>query len=566
MRQVLIISLFFFAFAALGQEDVVVTATGEREVEKAYRMTLSPRIIDTLLPSPVVDYPLKSVKMETTTEIEKINPAKINTKEQLSKIYHTYVKLGIGSEFMPLGEIYFDSKRSRKFVYGAHVKHLSSFGNIPDYAPSTFDRTRTLFYGGIHEKKYTLLGDVHYNNRGLHYYAFPGDTLIKDSIAQRYNDFGFSTSFAHHVKDSAKLNVKAGIDYNYYSSKQPSGESREDWRAKENYFAINTNWKYKLRKEVYAADFNIRYNGYKYGVEDSAIAYLDSGIVLNNTVVNLKPTITTHLKDDRFKAQIGVDIVFDVHAKTRAYIYPLAEIKFSMFNDIFIPYAGIRGGLQQNTFKSLTGENEFMMANVHMRNESTPIDFYGGIKGTLSKRMSFNAGISFANVKNKALFITDTLFSPGNQFALIYDTMNVTRIEGSISYQLNEKLKLDGIGRFNSYSLLNNSYAWNLPQLQFIIRGQYNLFDKFIFNVDIDMEQGRRALVYETGEDVVLENNQLVKTLNFIADANLGVEYRYNKRISAFIQANNIASQRYMRWFNAPVHSLQVMGGVTFRF
>jgi hypothetical protein len=54
--------------------------------------------------------------------------------------------------------------------------------------------------------------------------------------------------------------------------------------------------------------------------------------------------------------------------------------------------------------------------------------------------------------------------------------------------------------------------------------------------------------------------------LGTIIDLNLGLEYRYNKRISAFVQLNNLASQRYMRWYNYPVQIFQVMGGVTARF
>jgi hypothetical protein len=80
------------------------------------------------------------------------------------------------------------------------------------------------------------------------------------------------------------------------------------------------------------------------------------------------------------------------------------------------------------------------------------------------------------------------------------------------------------------------------------------------------MEEGRRAKVYETGEGVTEENGQLVKKLDFIADANLNIEYRYNKRFSAFAQFNNFAAQRYKRWYNAPVHGFQFLGGVTFRF
>lgn len=558
-----------FSYGQGGSDVINLSGVGNRQVEPAYRMTENPKIIDTTISTPVVEYPLLVLQAPTSIEVEKIDPATIKTDAKLTQLYHTYVKLGIGNELMPLGEVYFDSKRSRKYVYGAHVKHLSSFGNFDNYAPAQFDRTKVGLYGALNEKNYTLLGDIHYNNQGLHYYGWqiPTDSVDRKTNAQRFQDVGGAFSFASHKKDSANLNYVVGLEYNNFSSKKPLEDSLSDWRARENYFAIKTSGKYKYGKEIFAADFNVRYNGYKYGVEaDTNMNALDSGLVLNNTVINLKPTISTFLYNNRFKAKIGVDIVVDAHVKTRAHIYPVAELKYSLFNDIFIPYIGLRGGLKQTTFKSLTADNEFMLPNVQLRNENTAIDLYGGFKGTLSRRMSFNISGSFARVKDKALFVTDTLFSVGNKFNLIYDTLNLTTIEGSLSYQLNEKLKVDGIGRFYSYSLLNNSYAWNLPQWQAIARGSYNLFDKFLVNLDLNFEGGRRALVYAAGEDVTIENLQFVKVLGVIADINLGLEYRYNKRISAFVQLNNIASQRYMRWYNHPVQIFQVMGGVTARF
>ena len=207
-----------------------------------------------------------------------------------------------------------------------------------------------------------------------------------------------------------------------------------------------------------------------------------------------------------------------------------------------------------------------MIPNLELRNRDEAIDFFFGIKGTLSKNIGFNASASFANVRNQALFVTDTLFSQGNAFHVIYDTMNVTTIEGSISFQQSEKIKVDAIGRFNSYNLRNNSYAWNLPQLQVILRGSYNLYDKFLFNLDLDLEGGRRGLAYAAGPGITEENGQFITDLGFIADANLGIEYRYNNRISAFLQFNNLAAQQYQRWVNAPVQQFQVMGGLTFKF
>ncbi|MFN5787014.1 MAG: hypothetical protein ACK457_13700 [Flavobacteriia bacterium] len=551
--------------------DVVLTGTGYREIEPAYRMTESPGIIDTTITTPVLEYPLLVLQHETSIAVEKIDAATIKTDPKLPQLYNTYVKVGVGTELMPLGEVYFDSKRSRKYVYGAHAKHLSSFGNFENYAPAQFDRTKVGLYGALNEKNYKLRSDLHYNNQGLHYYGWkiPTDSVDRNTIAQRFQDVGGSFMFASHKKDSANLNYNVGIEYNNFSSKKPIDETTEDiWRARENYFAFKSGGWYKYEKHVFAADFNVRYNGYKYGeLYDTNTMILDSGIVLNNTIVNLRPTISTYLKDNRFKAKIGLDFVIDSHNETKAHIYPVAELKYSLFNDIFIPYLGLRGGLKQMTYKSVVSENEFTLTNINMRNENTVIDLYGGFKGTLSRRMSFNVSASFARIQDKAFFVTDTMFSVGNKFNVIYDTLSLTTIEGSLSYQLMEKLKVDGIGRFYSYSLLNNSYAWNLPQWQAILRGSYNLYDKFLVNLDLNFEGGRRALVYDaTEEDVTEENGQLAKQLGLIADINLGLEYRYNKRISAFVQLNNVASQRYNRWYNHPVQIFQFMGGLTARF
>ena len=403
----------------------------------------------------------------------------------------------------------------------------------------------------------------------MHYYGWkiPTDSISRDSLSQRFQDIGAEINFTSHKKDSAEINFKVGLDYNYFAGQKPLNGAEAKWKPMENYFALTSNAWYKLGKEIYSADFNVKYNGYQYGdLYDTNAFVLDSGVQNMNTVVNLKPTITTYLMDNRVKATIGLDFTLDNSEKTKAYVYPVVEAKYSLFNDILIPYAGARGGLKQMTYKSLVGLNEFVLPNVELRNEHTAIDLYGGIKGTLSKRMSFNLCASFARIKDKLFFVTDTIYSVGNKFNLTYDSLNITTFEGSLSYQLAEKLKIDGIGRFYSYSLEHNTFAWNLPQWQAILRGSYNLYDKFLVNLDLNFEGGRYALVYAMEDDVKLENGQYAKQLGLIADVNLSVEYRYNKRISAFAQVNNLASQRYMRWYNFPVQPFQFMGGITFRF
>jgi hypothetical protein len=292
----------------------------------------------------------------------------------------------------------------------------------------------------------------------------------------------------------------------------------------------------------------------------------DSGLVTNNTIIDFQPGILTQLFQNKFKVEVGLALSVDIQKKTKVYVYPQVEIKYSLFNDIFIPFIGIRGGLKQNSLRNFSSENPYLISNLTIQNEHNPHEIYAGFKGTLSSKLSFNINGSSARILNKALYISDTLFSSFNKFNVIYDTINITKLEASGSYQENEKFKIDLIGRFFFYQAKNEAFAWNLPQFQFLLRGSYNLYDKFLVNLSAKIETGRKAKVYGQGESIVEENGQYAKSLGTIVDINLGIEYRYNTRVSAFLQINNLASQQYYRWYNYPVQPIQVMAGVTARF
>lgn len=551
---------------SMAQEDIEIYTQGTRSIEPAYRIDGAPKILDTVFPNPSANFPLLAMSYSPEVTVKPIPAATIKTQDKLQQIYNGYARIGIGSVFMPLAEVYYNNTRSRKFNYGFHAQHLSSFGRMKDVAPAAFDRSNLRAFGGVNEKKYDWSGELNYNNRGLHFYGFPNENADADSIAQRFNTIGFKGQFNSHQHDSLGVNWRAGLEYRHFNDRKSKIDSLADWRGRENYFALSGGAWFRWGNEIFGANADLKYNGYKYGLEGDSLSTIDTGIVTNNTLFSLRPYITTYSKNKRLKATIGVDITANAAAKTRLYLYPNAEAKYSLFDDILIPYAGVRGGMTQQSFKSLTDVNEFALSNLDIRNEHKALEGYVGLKGTLSKRIGFNVSASFGNVKDKALFITDTLYSGRNRFAVLYDTMNIALVEGALYYQLMEKTKIDVIGRYYSYNARNNTYAWNLPQVQFIIRGTYNLYDKFLFSLDVNLEGGRRALVYTKEDGATEENNQFSKPLGFVADANLGLEYRYNKRISAFLNLNNLAAQRYKRWYNYPVQGFQVMGGVTFRF
>ncbi|MEN9422584.1 MAG: hypothetical protein RLZZ107_2069 [Bacteroidota bacterium] len=570
-----LISTFVFLLTGLhiwaqqGENITVYTITNQ-QVEPASRILENPKIIDSVKATAVKDYPLLFFQAETKILLDTIEAATVETSEKLAKLYPFYVKAGIGSVIMPLGEIYYTSDRSRNMVYGAHLKHLSSFGDIKDrnkviYAPAQYDRSSANAYFGLNERNYQFKIDGNYSNNGFHYYGIPNDSIAADSIAQRFHLTKGAAEYVLLRGDSAKVNLSLQANYQHFLT-LPT-DSTKIWRSKEDNFAFKTRGWYNYKNEHFYADLGLRYNSYKRGVLDSVYAIGDTGFVVNNSIIDFKPGVWTQALSDRLKVELGVTITADIgQLGTDFFVYPNAEFKYAMFNNIFIPYIGLRGGLKQNTLQGLTQANPFIRTNVALRNEHNPYDIYAGFKGSLSKTLSFNVGVHFMYIENKAFFVTDTLPTFDNYLTVIYDTLNQTTFEGSMSYQAAEKLKIDVLGRYNMYQLYHNAFAWNLPVLQFTARGAYNLYDKFYAQIDANIETGRKALVSADAPNAQLEGTQSYVDLGTIVDVNLGLEYRYTPRVSLFLQANNLAAQRYNRWYSYPVQPFQVMGGITARF
>lgn len=64
----------------------------------------------------------------------------------------------------------------------------------------------------------------------------------------------------------------------------------------------------------------------------------------------------------------------------------------------------------------------------------------------------------------------------------------------------------------------------------------------------------------------ILDRKYGVETLAPIFDVNLGFEYRYTKKLSAFIQFNNIGGINYEKYQDYPLQGFNVFGGLTYGF
>jgi hypothetical protein len=531
----------------LGSEQIEILGEFNPVIKDAVKISGNPVITDTTKKIPVSAYRFSDNKITTTFEADPIPSAKMKA-EPLTRINRTHVKGGFGNYSMPLGEIYFNSLRSKDYHFGAALRHLSSSATLPDVAYSGFSNNNVSLFGRYFMDSYTLSADFDYARNAVHYYGFNPETFAnieRGDIRQRFNTFNPKIELSSTHKDTLKLMNRTGAEF-YNISDLFDG-------ARENHVGVNSSLK--------------KYFGDHLGGLNTNIGFWDlqsPADTAQDVLVSLNPHILTSV--NRFNFRVGGILAFETGSDQAGNVFPYPDIEasFDVINKIIIPYAGATGGLERNSYRSLTAINPFMGIYGPLLNTNTRIKGYGGIRGVLSSKMTFNTMFSYSDLKNMPLFVS-TIDQVPNRFAVIYDNVRLMNVRAELGYQKTDKLKFLLKGDYFKYDLDVQQYAWHRPELELTFTTFYSLRDKIIVKGDI-FYVGKRFATREIMNSPFDYPSFGVFELKPFVDVNLGLEYRYTKHLSAFVNLNNIGAVRYQQWYNYPVQRLNILGGFTYSF
>jgi hypothetical protein len=136
-------------------------------------------------------------------------------------------------------------------------------------------------------------------------------------------------------------------------------------------------------------------------------------------------------------------------------------------------------------------------------------------------------------------------------------------LNAGLTHQWGEKWRTGLQVSVYNYELNNLKHAYTRPDLEMKFNSTYNIGDKFLLKLDI-FHWGERW--GRTTANLNQPNNFTDVKMPAFTDANFGIDYRYNKNLSAFLQLNNLANNRYQRFYGYPVYGLNILGGFTFTF
>lgn len=555
--------LFIYSIVGLAivlqaqNDNVTITGGYVPKLRPVEKIAIKPVVQDTFTKTSVPSYTLLDPIVPYTYTPDTLSAARMKT-EPIKRLKRFYLKAGFGMYLSPNLEVRMNSLRSKSIQYDLHYAYNAA------YAKRLYTRkTKPLYgYAGYQDhggggnfsylmKKHTLGISAKYSSQQRHYYGYdaslPGqDTLTKKDIRQNYQKVDFGVSFKNNLLwDSTKLVTNNYVRYYYMFDKYKAGEHGLE---------IKTDW----HKQV--AGFFV---GGAIGVDYYNFKAMSAAKGKGGGLVHIQPYIKAGRKIWEVLAGINMAVGFDT--ATKFYIAPNIQARLNAYKEHVIIYADITGGAYRNTYDNLRLQNPFINGNIKTGNSYKPIDLQAGIKGKFASNFYYNIGGGYSKIFNKAFFITDTTRTVHNTFTVIYDDLGTGKIYGEIGYQKGETFRLGLKINANFFDTGNLTKAWYMPKYEATLSGMYNIRDKFIFKADLFYlgDLWAPEYRYNAGMNKWVEHPIVLRNA---IDINIGVEYRFNKLLSFYLNGTNLAAFRYHRWLNYPTQGIGVNGGITLSF
>lgn len=542
-----IILLLMILFTGFSQErikkEVRVVQPYDPKLSDAFKINLLPSIEDTVQLSPDFVYETAPRPYSSEYSVKPIKAARL-LADPLTRLYGSYLKLGIGNYLTPLAELSINKKRSKDYSLGVYARHISSNGKVKlkndEKVFAGYGNNELDLYGKRIYDNSVFSISTGINDQSIYYYGYDpaiGDTILeKENIKQNFLNLDVQLEYHSSYVDSGHLNYNIQVKYNYFADKFSYTEN--------NVLAYG---EFSVFRENTLLGIDLSYN------------YIDeTGIVAarKNDIIQVSPWFKK--KTGEWDLKGGLDILFDVvNDEISTHFYPHARLQFNVAEHIFNAYFSISGKLEVNNFQKIAWENPYIKSGLQVKNSNHKLNIYGGFIGNISTSLSYGLRVTYKLVDDMYFYMNDTSDNLGNQFYTEYDDVQLTTVYGEIMTRPIDQLSLTISGSYYKYTMASQERPWHKPAWDLTVSARYNLRDKILVNADI-IGSGKR---YVKSYDLFGANES---SLNGIIDINFGMEYRYTKNLSAFLRFYNLTSSRYQKWNQYPGHGFTIMGGITY--
>lgn len=528
-------------------EQVTVVAAYEPSIPDVNKININPAASETEVKLPVMSYSVTPVQMETKLSPESI-PAVRLVGEPQKKLLRNYARVGFGNYTTPYAEFRASSLQSKSFQLGLHLKHLSSSGEIKDYAESGNSVNLIQLQGRKFFGQHTLSGRMGFRRNAVHHYGFkPAESegfFPDDMLKQHFNRLNASVDIRSNYADEDKLNHQLTLGFRNIADK---------FKTRETTFSLQG----AADKRFELFDFT---DFQQLGLETSMdfAGYKDSTLKQSSTLVSVRPFIATGFNEYTFK--LGLNFTFQGDSVSKAYMFPFAEARLNVVEDVLSIYAGITGGLQRKGFDLLAEQNPFIQSVLPLQYTRERFVFYAGAAARAGKHINLYASFRTGVIGNEAFFVNDFSQAPFSRFIPIYDDANLIAGRFEAEYHTAERVKIKAFAAFEKWNMQHELQPWHKPATTLGAEAYYNLGNKVIARAAVTASGKQYARLEDEDGEV------RAYRIKGYTDISLGLEYRYTRQLSAFLNLNNVTGVRAYKWYNYPGYRFNVLGGIAYSF
>jgi len=584
MKQLYRSILVFILIVALSAVSAVAQKDSTKlnqsvEVMKAYRPSISntnkvnllPVIDDTTRFTPEFKYSIESHPLKTGFTASPIGAADVNGLPS-KDLGLGYLKLGLGTYSTAYGEFFFNLPKAKIVTFGIHLRHLSSDGKTKlrggDLVDNPFSRNNAAVFGSLNLGGTVLSADLSYDRDATSYYgypvAIPQNVPYQYGLKQAYQNGNIKIALKSDEKNESDLKFNGGFNMGYFDAKTGQKQSNGGFFGNFDYNFGTVNGVLDIKYDHFKTD--------SINIEQQTLPGTKK-----EGWVKIAPSV--RLDGDNWSLRGGINFVAvqDKSYKNVTRLYPDFEANFRPIEGILTLYAGFKGDLKNNRYGDIAYENYWADPRHNVHNTDYTYVLSGGLKGKITREISYNVGLMYSKVKDQYFYImnsyndmsSSTIPAPviyNNAFDMIYDNAGIFNLSTEFSYVSGKDLSVVLKGNYYSYNLESLPFAPQKPKFDLTASAGFRIIDRLTGFGDFEVIGKRQAMTYYFSPLASTLPETKVFTIDPSIQLNLGAAYDLTGKFKLFGRVDNLLNRQNEQWLGYASQGLRLMAGVTFSF
>ena len=509
-------------------------------------------------PQPQLAVPEAGLTFASVRNTYRPKPAPADTtlqplpREKWAKLYPHRVRLALGRYWSPQAQLHLSGGRNQRLRWNVEAEHFSA--PTAHVRRGQFSDTRVAAHVSYLLNKHTLSAGIAYEAFTYNYFA---DTLIerkRDSLRQQNHRFQLHVSFGNHFRTR-------GFTYQLPIVLQVYADRRSTSNRQEVLAAFQPRFQYGLKNGMrILVDVDGTLGGVRYGIPTDTLVR-QQGFQFR---AGVSPAVYYQWRNLRIIAGFGLYGYSSAKYAARIGFFPRVEASYDAFQGYITPYLTLTGRPQFNTLYDLAPVNRWTAADARLRMGTEWVNLQLGGRGHV-KLFQYETRFFLRYVQDQLVFTNDyrtasrdTLGADQPYFNAVYEP-RFTETGFGLTLAIDDQttyragFRLD----YSFYSLPNVKHYFGMPNLRGQLFGSYTFFRKLNVQLTVNLIGARPLGLHANGN---LDRGQ------FIADVNLGIEYRLTPKWAFFVELNNLANMRYYRWQGWLERPLDFRLGLSYAF